>query len=77
MEQKIEQDEIFIEWNIRKIRKEKAIRQTEMVALIQLKNVPLTREALVKIVRGIQHIHALQLRTIRDVLETTYDELLK
>ena len=77
MEQKIKQDEIFIWKNIRRIRKEKGIRQTEMVTLMQLQNVPLTREALVKIERGIQHIQASQLRAIRNVLETTYDELLK
>ncbi len=77
MEQKIKQDEIFIGQNIRSIRKEKGIRQTEMVALMQLQNVLITREALVKIERGIQHIQASQLRAIRNVLETTYDELLK
>ena len=77
MEQKIKQDEIFIGRNIRRIRKEKGIRQTEMIALMQLENVSLTREALVKIERGIQHIQASQLRAIRNVLETTYDELLK
>ena len=49
MEQKIKQDEIFIGQNIRRIRKEKGIRQTEMVALMQLQNVLITREALVKI----------------------------
>lgn len=77
MEQKIKQDEIFIGQNIRRIRKEKGMRQTELVALIQLENVLLTREALVKIERGIQHIQASQLRAIRNVLNTTYDELLK
>ena len=77
MEQKIKQDEIFIGQNIRRIRKEKGMRQTELVALMQLENVPLTREALVKIERGIQHIQASQLRAIRNVLKTTYDELLK
>ena len=77
MEQKIKQDEIFIGKNIRRIRKEKGIRQTEMVALLQLENVMITREALVKIERGIQHINATQLRSIKNVLETTYDELLK
>lgn len=77
MEQKIKQDEIFISKNIRRIRKEKGIRQTEMVALLQLENVMITREALVKIERGIQHIQATQLRAIKNVLETTYDELLK
>ena len=77
MEQKIKQDEIFIGKNIRRIRKEKGIRQTEMVALLQLENVMITREALVKIESGIQHIQATQLRAIKNVLETTYDELLK
>ena len=77
MEQKIKQDEILIGKNIRRIRKEKGIRQTEMVALLQLENVMITREALVKIERGIQHIQATQLRAIKNVLETTYDELLK
>ena len=77
MEQKIKQDEIFIGKNIRRISKEKGIRQTEMVALLQLENVMITREALVKIERGIQHIQASQLRAIKNVLETTYDELLK
>lgn len=77
MEQKIKQDEIFIGKNIRRIRKEKGIRQTEMVALLQLENVMITREVLVKIERGIQHIQATQLRAIKNVLETTYDELLK
>lgn len=77
MEQKIKQDEIFIGQNIRRIRKERGIQQTEMVALMQLQNVSVTREALVKIERGIQHIQASQLRAIRNVLKTTYDELLK
>lgn len=76
MEQKIKQDEIFIGKNIRRIRKEKGIRQTEMVALLQLENVMITREALVKIERGIQHIQATQLRAIKNVLETTYDVIL-
>ena len=48
-----------------------------MVALLQLENVMITREALVKIERGSQHIQATQLRAIKNVLETTYDELLK
>lgn len=77
MEQKIKQDDILIGQNIRRIRKERGIKQTEMVALMQLENVPLTREALVKIERGIQHIQASQLKAIRNVLRTTYDELLK
>lgn len=77
MEQKIKQDEIRIGKNIRRLRLEKNIGQTEMVALLQMENVSMTREAFVKIERGIQHISATQIRGIRNVLETTYDELLK
>ena len=37
----------------------------------------MTRETLVKIERGTQHIQVSQLRGIKKVLGTTYDELLK
>lgn len=78
MEQKIKQDNtILIGKNIREIRTEKKIGQTELVRQIQLLGVDMTRETLVKIERGIQHIQAQQLQAIRDILETTYDELLK
>lgn len=77
MEQKIKQDEIKIGANIRNIRKQNNIGQTELVRLLQLQGVSMTRETLVKIERGIQHIQATQLRAIRDALNTTYDELLR
>lgn len=74
-EQKIKQD-IYIGANIREIRQRRCLKQTELVSLMQLQGVSMTREALVKIERGAQHIQASQLRAIRDALETTYDELL-
>lgn len=77
-EQKIKQDEnIRIGSNIRTIRKSKKIGQTELVRRLQLAGIDMTRETLVKIERGIQHIYASQLSAIKDILETTYDELLK
>ena len=76
-EQKIKQDEIRIGKNIREIRKQRNIGQTELVGRLQLHGVAMTRETLVKIERGIQHIQASQLRAIRDTLGTSYDELLK
>ncbi|MCL2367279.1 MAG: helix-turn-helix domain-containing protein [Oscillospiraceae bacterium] len=76
-EQKIKQGEIRIGENIREIRKQRGIGQTELVQLLQLSGVAMTRETLVKIERGIQHIQATQLRAIRDALKTNYDELLK
>ena len=75
--QRIKQGEIFIGKNIREIRLQKNIGQTELVRLLQLEGVEMTRETLVKIERGTQHIQAVQLRGIRDVLQTSYDELLK
>ena len=77
MEQKIKQNGIDIGGNIRRIRLEQGIGQTELVRMLQLKNVDMTRETLVQIERGIQHITGVQLRGIRDCLKTTYDELLK
>ena len=76
--QKIKSDQkIFIGKNIREIRKAGNIGQTELIKLLQLEGVSITRETLVKIERGTQHIYISQLKSIRDILNTTYDELLK
>ena len=55
MEQKIKQKGINIGGNIRQIRKMKNIGQTELARMVQLNDVYMTREMLVKIERGIQH----------------------
>ena len=78
MEQKIKQnDRGNIGKNIREIRVSKGIGQTELVRLLDLQGIPITRECLVKIERGIQHVQVEQIRAIKDELNTTYDELLK
>ncbi len=77
MEQKIKQPENCIGWNIRRIRMEKGIGQTELVRMLQLHGVNMTREALVKIERGIQHVTRAQLCGLKRCLETTYEELLE
>ena len=77
MEQKIKQDSIHIGEKIRRDRLQKGIGQTELVRQLQLAGVEMTRETLVKIERGTQHIQATQLRGIRDALGVTYDELLQ
>ena len=76
MEQKIKQVGIDIGGNIRRIRLQKGYGQTELVRMLQLENIDMTRESLVKIERVTQHITGTQLRGIRDCLHTTYDELL-
>ena len=45
--------------------------------MLQLGNIDMTSESLVKIERGIQRIIGTQLRGIRDCLQTTYDDLLR
>ena len=77
MEQKIKQDTIAVGENIRRIRLQRGLGQTELVRRLQLMGVPMTRETLVKLERGTQHIQLSQLRGIRDALETTYDQLLE
>ena len=59
MEQKIKQ--VDIGGNIRRIRLKKGYGQTELVRMLQLENIDMTRESLVKIERGIQHITGTQL----------------
>ena len=76
-EQKIKQDNISIGKNIRDIRKAKGIKQIDIVSKMQLMGVDITRESLVKIERGIQHIYATQLKAIKEILETTFDELFR
>lgn len=78
MESKIKQDSaIRIGTNIRRIRTAKKIGQTQLIRMLQLDGINLTRESLVKIERGIQHITATQLAGIKDALDTSYDELLR
>ena len=76
-EQKIKQDEIRIGENIRRVRRERGMGQTELARRMQLEGADTAREALVKIERGTQHISASQLQAIRDILSTSYEELLK
>ena len=77
-EQKIKQDSaIPIGKNIRVLRLQKGLGQTDLVRLLQLAGQPIARESLVKIEGGRQHLYASQLRALRDVLDTSYDELLK
>lgn len=63
--------------NIREIRISKGMGQTELVRKIQLRGITMTRETLVKIERGVQHIYATQLKAIKELLDTSFDELLK
>ena len=76
-EQKIKQDRIQLGANIKRLRKEKRIKQIDLVREMQLRGVDMTRESLVKIERGIQHIYASQLRAIKEILNVPYEDLLE
>lgn len=72
---KVGQENIIGE-NIRRIRKEQGIKQTELVSKLQLLEVKITRETLVKIERGVQHIQLDQLKRIKQILGVSYEALL-
>ena len=76
--QRIRHDEkINIGANIRRIRLKRNIGQKEMAEKLQLRKIPMLRETYVKIERGIRNVGASELKAIKEILETTYDELLK
>lgn len=62
--------------NIREARKKAQIGQTELASRLQLLDIKMTRETLVKIERGVQHIQLEQLKAIKEVLGVSYEELL-
>ena len=63
--------------NIRRIRIERDMGQTALARELQLIDVDMTRETLVKIERGVQHIQLEQLQAIKKILKTSYEELLE
>ena len=75
MEQKIKQDHRIGE-NIRKIRKDRKLGQTDLVRMLQVEGNDMTRECLVKIERCTQHIQASQLQAIKNALNTTDEALI-
>lgn len=76
-EEKIIDPNNVIGSNIKRIRKERGIGQTELVKMLQLNDVDITRETLVKIEGGRQHIKLSQLNNIKKVLKVSYIEILE
>lgn len=62
--------------NIREARQKAGIGQSELVGKLQLLDIKMTRETLVKIERGVQHIQLEQLKGIKQVLGVSYEDLL-
>ena len=76
-EEKIIDNDNIIGSNIRRIRLEKGIGQTELVKQLQLMNVDITRETLVKIESGKQHIKLEQLKKIKKYFNLSYENILE
>lgn len=73
---KIIDNENIIGVNIRRLRKQKGMGQTELVKQLQLIDTDITRETLVKIEAGRQHIKLTQLNAIKQTLNVDYEALL-
>lgn len=63
--------------NLRKIRKSKNIRMKDMIIMLQLHSVEISRETLVKIEGGRQHIKLSQLRGLKELLDVSYEIILE
>ena len=61
--------------NIRHIREEKGMTQELLSAKLQLAGCDITRSAVAKIEVGQRHIYPGEIRHIRQILSTTYEEL--
>lgn len=61
---------------IRRLREKKGLTQEQLSARLQVRGCDVTRSAVAKIEVGQRHIYAVELRHLRDALETTYEELL-
>ena len=61
--------------NIRHIREEKGMTQELLSAKLQLAGCDITRSAVAKIEVGQRHIYPDEIRYIRQILSTTYEEL--
>lgn len=78
MEDSIRNDEnICIGANIREERLRRNLGQTQLVRLLQLQGVSITRETPVKIERGTQHIKVSQLKAIKECLDVSYEDLIR
>lgn len=77
-ESKLKSDsEVDIGKNIRRIRLSKGIKQIEVIRELQLLGFNVTKETMVKWEHGIKHFPASQFKAIREILDTSYEELLK
>lgn len=78
MSEKIKQVKpIIIGKNISRLREEKQMTQEEMARQMQLRNIDISRSSYAKIEIGMKHITTAEMEVIKDILETTYEEMMK
>ena len=61
--------------NIRSIREKKKMTQDTLSAKLQLSGCDITRSAVAKIEVGQRHVYPDEIKLIKEILNTTYDEL--
>lgn len=70
-------DTVLIGSNMRRIRLSKGMKQIELVKLLQLRGFNVCKETVVKLEHNRQHFDAGLFKAIAEILDTTYEELLK
>ncbi|WP_316630613.1 helix-turn-helix transcriptional regulator [uncultured Ruminococcus sp.] len=63
--------------NIRSIRESKRITQEQLSAKLQVNGCDITRSALAKIEVGQRHLYVDELKLIKEILNTTFEEIMK
>ena len=63
--------------NIRAIREEKGMTQDRLAAKLQIRGCDITRSAVAKIEVGQRHLYPDELILIKEILNVSYEELLK
>ncbi len=61
--------------NIRKIRESRKITQEQLSAKLQINGCDITRSAVAKIEVGQRHVYPDEIKLIKEILNTSYDEL--
>lgn len=63
--------------NIRSIRESKRITQEQLSAKLQVNGCDITRSALAKIEVGQRHLYVDELKLIKEILNTTFEEIMR
>lgn len=69
------QIETKIGQNIRALREAAGMTQDTLAARLQLSGCDITRSAVAKIEAGQRHLYPDEIRLLKDILKTTYDEI--